>query len=46
VHRLRNTGDEDVVLLASLSTSPVVVETPEREPIRLPWSEETGGGPS
>ncbi len=39
VHRLRNDGEGELVLLASLSTAPVVVETPERERIPLPWSE-------
>lgn len=37
--RLRNDGDGDLVLLASLPVAPVVVETPDREPIPLPWSE-------
>ena len=38
-HRIVNTGDVEMVLLASLSVSPVVVESPERDPIPLPWSE-------
>ena len=37
VHQILNTGDEDLVLLAVLSTSRVAAELPDGTPIDLPW---------
>ena len=37
VHKLCNTGDGPLRLMASLSMSPVRVETPEGEAMPLPW---------
>ncbi len=37
VHQILNTGDEDLVLVAVLSTSSVAVQLPDGTPIDLPW---------
>lgn len=39
VHKLANTGDEDITLLGILTMAPVRVETPEGERIPLPWDQ-------
>jgi mannose-6-phosphate isomerase-like protein (cupin superfamily) len=38
VHQILNTGDEDLVLLAVLSTANVEVKLPDGTPLDLPWS--------
>jgi len=37
VHQILNTGNEDLVLVAVLSTSDVEVKLPDGTPIDLPW---------
>ena len=37
VHQIINTGKEDLNILATLSMSPVVVETAEGARLTLPW---------
>jgi quercetin dioxygenase-like cupin family protein len=38
VHRIVNDGDVEMVVVASLSTAPVVVEAPDGTPMALPWT--------
>jgi mannose-6-phosphate isomerase-like protein (cupin superfamily) len=37
VHQIRNTGAQDMEVVATLAMGPVRVETPQGEPIALPW---------
>jgi quercetin dioxygenase-like cupin family protein len=37
VHRITNTGPDEMKLVAALSTTPVVVEAPDGARIHLPW---------
>lgn len=39
VHRLVNTGTEEMYLVAALAMAPVRVETPEGAPLPLPWDQ-------
>ena len=39
IHRITNTGTEEMVLIGTLGMAPVVVETPEGARIPLPWGE-------
>ena len=37
VHQIVNTGESDLKIMATLSMSPVQVETSDGEPMALPW---------
>lgn len=37
VHRIRNTGDRELVLVAALGAAPVRVRTAEGDPLPVPW---------
>jgi len=37
VHQLINSGDEEIFLLATFSSTPANVFTPEGEKLPLPW---------
>lgn len=37
VHRIRNTGEAQMVVVAALGMAPVVVQTADGAPIPLPW---------
>jgi quercetin dioxygenase-like cupin family protein len=42
VHRIANTGTEEMWLVAALAMAPVRVETPEGEHMPLPWEQARG----
>jgi len=39
VHRIANTGDHEMHLVAALSVAPVIVQTPDGARIPLPWDQ-------
>lgn len=39
VHRIANTSNADVTMIAALGTSPVLVRTADGEPLPLPWDQ-------
>lgn len=42
VHKIRNSGDEPIHLIAVFSATPANVLTPDGKPIDLPWSQPSG----